>query len=143
MSTSGSATQMNSGVSRLVVWYAIFAAISMAANLGSQKLAFHLYQAAYAVPLSVCVGTAAGLIVKYLLDKAWIFRYEHRSVAHGVRTFALYVVMGLGTTLVFWVVEFAANAIFHTENARLAGAALGLTIGYITKYHLDKRFVFA
>jgi putative flippase GtrA len=143
MSSSSSAARITPDVSRLVVWYAVFAAISMAANLGSQKLAFHLYQAAYAVPISVCVGTAAGLIVKYLLDKAWIFRYEHRSVAHGMRTFALYVVMGLGTTLVFWVVEFAANAIFHTENARLAGAALGLTIGYITKYHLDKRFVFA
>jgi putative flippase GtrA len=129
--------------SRLVFWYAAFAAISIGANLGSQKLAFHLYQAAWAVPVSVCVGTAVGLIVKYLLDKAWIFRYEHRSVAHGVRTFALYVAMGLGTTFVFWIVEFAADAIFHAENARLAGGALGLTIGYVTKYHLDKRFVFA
>jgi putative flippase GtrA len=134
---------MAPGGSRLVTWYALFAMISMAANLGSQKLAYHLYQAAYAVPASVCIGTAAGLIVKYLLDKAWIFRYEHRSVAHGMRTFALYVVMGLGTTGIFWVVEFAANALFHTEDARLAGAALGLTIGYIAKYHLDKRFVFA
>jgi GtrA-like protein len=143
MSTPGSATSITPGISRLIVWYAVFAAISMAANLTSQKIAFHLYQAAYAVPASVCVGTAAGLIVKYLLDKTWIFRYEHRSVAHGMRTFALYVMMGLGTTLVFWIFEFAANALFHTENARLAGAALGLTVGYVTKYNLDKRFVFA
>ncbi|MGF6239005.1 MULTISPECIES: GtrA family protein [Paraburkholderia] len=129
--------------SRLVFWYAVFAAISMASNLGSQKLAYLVYQAAFAVPLSVCVGTGAGLVVKYLLDKAWIFRYEHRSVAHGARTFALYVLMGLGTTFVFWAVEFAASAVFHTENARLAGGALGLAIGYVAKYHLDKRFVFA
>lgn len=129
--------------SRLVFWYAVFAAISIGANLGSQKLAFHVYQAAYAVPISMCVGTAVGLIVKYLLDKAWIFRYEHRNVAHGIRTFALYVAMGLGTTFVFWIVEFAADALFHGENARLAGGALGLVIGYVTKYHLDRRFVFA
>lgn len=129
--------------SRLVFWYAAFAAISIGANLGSQSLAFHLLQGEFAVPISVCVGTGVGLIVKYLLDKAWIFRYEHRSIAHGVRTFTLYVAMGLGTTVVFWIVEFTANALFHDETARLAGGALGLVIGYVTKYHLDKRFVFA
>ena len=129
--------------SRLAFWYVVFAAISMSANLGSQKLAYLVYQAAFAVPLSVCVGTGVGLVVKYLLDKAWIFHYEHRSAAHGARTFALYVLMGLGTTAVFWGVEFAAGALFHTENARLVGGALGLTIGYFTKYQLDKRFVFA
>ncbi|MEW6345997.1 MAG: GtrA family protein [Paraburkholderia sp.] len=140
---STQATPLSFSRSRLVFWYTVFAALSMAANLGSQKLAYHVYQAAFAVPLSVCVGTGIGLVVKYLLDKAWIFRYEHRSVAHGARTFALYVLMGLGTTFVFWAVEFAASALFHTENARLAGGALGLTIGYLTKYQLDKRFVFA
>jgi hypothetical protein len=140
---SSPAAGLTSSRSRLVFWYAAFAAISMIANLGSQKLAYLVYQAAFAVPLSVCIGTGAGLVVKYLLDKAWIFRYEHRSVAHGARTFALYVLMGLGTTFVFWFVEFAASALFHTENARLAGGALGLVIGYVTKYQLDKRFVFA
>ena len=131
------------GGSRLVAWYAIFAAISIAANLGSQKLAFWLYQGPFAVALSVCVGTGVGLVVKYALDKAWIFRYPHRSVAHGIQTFTLYVVMGLGTTAIFWAVEFGADAIFHSEPARLAGGAVGLTLGYLAKYHLDKRFVFA
>jgi hypothetical protein len=60
-----------------------------------------------------------------------------------VRTFTLYVAMGLGTTVVFWAVEFGADALFHEEIARLAGGALGLVIGYVTKYHLDKRFVFS
>lgn len=140
---SSPAVGMTLSRSRLVFWYAVFAAISIGANLGSQSLAFHLYQGPQAVPLSVCVGTGVGLVVKYLLDKSWIFRYEHRSVVHGMRTFALYVAMGVGTTLVFWTVEFAANAIFQHEVGRLAGGALGLVIGYVTKYHLDKRFVFA
>jgi hypothetical protein len=129
--------------SQLIVWYSIFAAISIAANIGSQKFAFWLYQGPFAVPLSVCVGTAMGLIIKYALDKAWIFRYPHRSVAHGVQTFALYVAMGLGTTLIFWGVEFCADALFHSEAARLTGGALGLVLGYLAKYRLDKRFVFA
>jgi putative flippase GtrA len=130
------------GNSRLVVVYALFAALSIAANLGSQKLAFWIYQGPRAVLLSVCAGTAVGLVVKYALDKAWIFRYAHDSVAHGVRTFSLYVVMGLGTTAIFWFFEFVADALFHTESVRLAGGAIGLVLGYLTKYRLDKRFVF-
>jgi hypothetical protein len=39
--------------------------------------------------------------------------------------------------------EFAAQVLFNSETARLAGGALGLTLGYIAKYQLDKRFVFA
>ncbi|MDQ7976011.1 GtrA family protein [Paraburkholderia sp. SARCC-3016] len=127
----------------LVTWYALFALISMAANLVSQKIAWHIYDGPFSIPLAVCIGTGVGLIVKYALDKGWIFRYEHRSVAHGIETFMRYVVMGLATTTIFWVMEFAAQVIFNSETARLAGGALGLTLGYIAKYQLDKRFVFA
>ena len=127
----------------LVTWYALFALISMAANLVSQKIAWSLYNGPFSISLAVCIGTGVGLIVKYALDKGLIFHYEHRSVAHGIQTFARYVVMGLATTAVFWAMEFAAQALFHSETARLAGGAIGLTLGYIAKYQLDKRFVFA
>lgn len=129
--------------SRLVIAYALFAALSIVANIGSQKLSFWLYHGYGGVTVSVIVGTAVGLIAKYALDKAWIFHYPHRSVAHGLRTFALYTVMGVCTTVVFWAFEFGADALFHTEPARLAGGLLGLTLGYLIKYRLDKRFVFA
>jgi putative flippase GtrA len=148
---------------QIVCWYALFAAASIAANLGAQTIAYRVNLAAagwladadlfctatmspcaaWAIPFSVCAGTGMGLVVKYLLDKTWIFRYEHRNAAHVARTFALYVAMGIGTTLVFWLFEFGAQALFHTEPARLAGGALGLVVGYVTKYRLDKRFVFA
>lgn len=131
------------GRTSLVTWYTIFALLSMAANLGSQKIGWWLYQGPFGITLSVCIGTGVGLVVKYALDKAWIFRYEHRSVAHGIQTFSRYVVMGLATTAIFWAMEFGADAIFHSEPARLTGGALGLAIGYFAKYQLDKRFVFA
>jgi hypothetical protein len=73
----------------------------------------------------------------------WIFRYPHRSIAHGMQTVVLYVAMGLGTTLIFWGAEFGADLLFHSQSARLAGGTLGLILGYLAKYHLDKRFVFA
>ncbi|SIT43590.1 conserved membrane hypothetical protein [Paraburkholderia piptadeniae] len=140
---SDGALEAPPGGARLVAWYAAFAAISIVANLGSQKIALCLYRGPYTVALSVCVGTAVGLVVKYVLDKSHIFRHEDRSLGHGIRTFVLYVVMGIGTTFVFWIFEFGADAIFHTEAARFMGGAIGLTAGYFTKYQLDKRFVFA
>jgi putative flippase GtrA len=143
MNAAESVDAQSLGRASLVSRYTVFALVSMAANLGAQKLSWWIYQDAYGVLLSVCVGTGVGLLVKYALDKAWIFRYEHRSVAHGIETFARYVAMGLATTAIFWAMEFIAQALFHTEAARLTGGALGLAIGYFAKYQLDKRFVFA
>ena len=50
--------------------------------------------------------------------------------------------MGLFTTFVFWGVEFAFQYVFGTDGMRYLGGAIGLTIGSIIKYKLDKRFVF-
>ncbi|MGF6511770.1 GtrA family protein [Paraburkholderia sp. 32] len=129
--------------SRLVIFYAIFAAVSIAANIGLQKLSLIAYSGAFSVPLSVVVGTGGGLVVKFLLDKLWIFRYQHRDLSHGIQSFLLYTVMGLATTAIFWGFEFGADAIYHSEPARFTGGVIGLVIGYIVKYRLDKKFVFA
>ena len=128
---------------RLVTLYTLFAGISILANIGLQKLFLIVYQGPFGVPLSVFVGTGGGLVVKFLLDKIWIFRYQHRDLSHGIRSFMLYTVMGLATTVIFWGLEFGADAIFHSEAARFTGGAIGLAIGYVVKYRLDKKFVFA
>jgi hypothetical protein len=44
--------------SRLVIFYALFAGLSIVANIGSQKLSLITYSGAFSVPLSVVVGTA-------------------------------------------------------------------------------------
>jgi putative flippase GtrA len=56
--------------------------------------------------------------------------------------FTLYVTMGLVTTAILWGVEFGFNAIFGTAEARYIGGAMGLAIGYVIMYRLDKRYVF-
>ena len=61
---------------------------------------------------------------------------------HG-RQFGLYTAMGIVTTLIFWGTETAFWLAWNTEAAREAGAVLGLTVGYVVKYNLDRRFVFA
>ena len=127
---------------KLALTYAVLAMIATAANIGAQDLSIRLYAGAHAIPLSVMIGTGTGLIVKYVLDKRYIFRFRARDVRHDSQTFALYTTMGVFTTLIFWGFEFGFNAAFQTKEMRYLGGIIGLAIGYFTKYQLDKRFVF-
>ena len=122
--------------------YALFAAIATAFNIGAQDVVTRSYSGAFDILASVIVGTGVGLVVKYSLDKRYIFHFRARSVAHDTQTFALYTVMGLATTVIFWGFEFAFHYIFETKEMRYLGGVIGLAIGYLTKYHLDKRYVF-
>ena len=54
----------------------------------------------------------------------------------------LYSCMGVFTTVIFWGTETGFNAVFESSNAKYIGAVIGLTIGYIMKYFLDRKFVF-
>lgn len=128
--------------SKLAVNYAIFALIATTANIGAQDLVIRTYSGTFDILTSVVVGTGVGLVVKYILDKRYIFRFRARSVAHDTHTFALYTVMGLATTVSFWGFEFGFHHVFETKEMRYLGGAIGLAIGYLTKYHLDKRYVF-
>ncbi|MCC6000831.1 MAG: GtrA family protein [Pararhodobacter sp.] len=126
----------------LVLRYAAFAAIATLANLGAQRLVLMGGDAAGQFILAVLAGTAVGLVVKYLLDKRWIFHDPSTGWrAHGQR-FSLYSVMGLVTTAIFWATETAFWLIWQTHLAREIGAVLGLTVGYLVKYQLDRRYVF-
>jgi putative flippase GtrA len=127
---------------RLAITYAILALIATAANIGAQDLLIRVYNGAYDIILSMVVGTGFGLVVKYILDKRYIFRFRARDAAHDSRTFVLYTVMGLATTVIFWGFEFGFEYLFATKEMRYLGGIIGLAIGYVTKYHLDKRYVF-
>jgi len=127
---------------QLVLTYALLAMIATVANIGAQELMIQGYSGAFGVLLSVVVGTGVGLVVKYVLDKRYIFRFRARNAVHDTHVFALYSLMGLATTVVFWGFEFGFNHIFETKEMRYVGGVIGLVIGYLVKYQLDKRYVF-
>ncbi|WP_392433655.1 GtrA family protein [Yersinia sp. HM-2024] len=127
---------------KLAFNYAIFALIATAVNIGVQDLIVRIYSGKFSILASVIIGTGVGLIIKYILDKRYIFRFNARSVAHDTQTFALYTVMGLVTTLLFWGFEFSFYYFFDAKEMRYVGGIIGLAIGYLTKYQLDKRYVF-
>lgn len=127
---------------KLAVNYAIFALIATAVNIGVQDIVIRIYSGAFNILASVILGTCGGLVVKYILDKRYIFSFRTHSAFHDTQTFALYTLMGLVTTLVFWGFEFGFHYIFETRKMRYLGGIIGLALGYIAKYHLDKRYVF-
>lgn len=126
----------------LVLRYAFFAVLATLANLATQRAVLWFGDSGTLFALAVGAGTAVGLVIKYILDKRWIF--EDMSVgvkAHG-KKFSLYTSMGILTTAVFWGAETAFWLIWQTEMMRELGAVIGLSIGYVVKYRLDRRFVF-
>ncbi len=133
----------HNGMSKLAVTYAVLAAIATAINIAAQDLSLRAYTGPFSVLASVAVGTVVGLIAKYALDKRYIFSFKPKSAAHDIRTFIAYAAMGVVTTAIFWSFEFGFNHVFHTKEARFAGAVIGLAIGYVSKYMLDRKFVFA
>jgi putative flippase GtrA len=127
---------------KLAPTYLLLAVIATLVNIAVQDLFIHAYSGPYGVLLAACGGTGAGLVLKYLLDKRYIFRFRARSLGHDGRVFLLYTTAGLATTVIFWGFEFGFDYLFDSRQWRYAGAALGLGIGYLCKYQLDKRYVF-
>ena len=127
---------------RLAIVYAIIALIATAANLGAQAISVRVWTGLWHIEISVLVGTAVGLVLKYVLDKIYIFRFKADDALHDLQTFILYTGMGVVTTLLFWGFEFGFYQAFQDKSLRYLGGLIGLVLGYWAKYHLDKRFVF-
>jgi putative flippase GtrA len=126
----------------LILRYAWFAFLATLANLATQRLVLLAGDTTGHFTIALGAGTIVGLLVKYLFDKRWIFYDTATGLkAHGQK-FTLYAGMGLVTTAIFWGTETAFWMIWQTDGMRELGAVLGLSVGYLVKYNLDRRYVF-
>lgn len=126
----------------LALKYSCFAVVATLANLLAQEISIQAYSAAYALYVSMACGTLAGWVSKYLLDKHYIFAFQTRSTRDEAHRFFAYGLTGVLTTLLFWGFELGFEYGFGTKLARYTGAVIGLSLGYVVKYQLDKRYVF-
>tara|TARA_R110000751_G_scaffold8041_3_gene32522 strand:- start:25431 stop:25853 length:423 start_codon:yes stop_codon:yes gene_type:complete len=126
----------------LILRYAIFAVIATVANLATQRAVLQLGDTGAVYALAVGAGTIVGLVIKYGLDKRWIFHDQGTGLTNHGRKFTIYTATGIVTTAIFWGTETAFWLIWQTDLMRELGAIIGLTIGYGVKYSLDRRFVF-
>jgi putative flippase GtrA len=126
----------------IVVLYIVFASLSTAINIGSQMLSMGIYKGLYSVEISILVGTATGLPLRYLLEKRYIFSFKSSDIRHDGQLFVLYSSMGVLTTAIFWLTEYAFHLLFAEDFMRYVGGVIGLGIGFYVKYRLDKKYVF-
>jgi putative flippase GtrA len=127
---------------RTIFWrYVTIAVGTSLANLGTQALGIWVWPA---IPftLSVLTGTAVGFVLKYLLDKQYIFDDRYAGAASEAKKVTLYAAMSVITTLIFWGTEAAFWYATGSQAWKYTGGALGLAIGNYVKYRLDRRFVF-
>lgn len=126
----------------LILRYTAFAAVATIANLATQRVVLHYGDTGPYFASAIGAGTIVGLIIKYILDKRWIFYDFETGMKSHSRKFSLYTAMGLITTAMFWGTETAFWMIWQTDLMRELGAILGLSVGYVVKCQLDRRFVF-
>lgn len=127
---------------QIAVRYTSFAMLSTLINIGVQMAVTWAYTGWLYVEVSILAGTAAGLPLRYFLEKRYIFRFSTKSLAHDKNLFIIYGAMGVITTLIFWSTEYAFHLLFDEESMRYVGGVIGLAIGFWVKYQLDKKYVF-
>ena len=126
----------------LPIRYAVFAVVATVTNLFIQRLILAWNSDNLGFALAVLAGTASGLIVKYFLDKHWIFMDATTGLkSTGTQVF-WYTATGIVTTAIFWSFETVFWLTWHTTLMRELGAVIGLMIAYIIKYCLDRKYVF-
>ena len=126
----------------LLLKYSLFALISTLFNLLFQYFSFSIYDGIASIYLALFIGTLIGLVVKYILDKKFIFYHVTTTKKENAKDFGLYSLMGVFTTIIFWGTEIGFDIFFDDENAKYLGGLIGLAIGYVIKYFLDKKYVF-
>ena len=126
----------------IAIKYLLFAILATGINISAQYISLLIYSGQCSLYMAMFWGTIAGLVVKYILDKKYIFQFQTETIKEDSYKFIIYSIMGIITTLIFWGFELAFNYLVSFATAKYFGAIIGLSIGYITKYHLDKRYTF-
>ena len=120
--------------------YFLFAVISTIVNIFAQYTVFTFYNNIY---VGLFIGLLFGLITKYILDKNFIFYSQTKSIFEDSKMFFLYSLTGVFTTFIFVFFEISFYYLFKNEYSKYFGGVVGLGIGYLIKYKLDKKFVFS
>jgi len=80
-------------------------------------------------------------IIKFFLDKLIVFRKTHSSLQQTGKEFIIYLLFAVFTTIENLGIQFILGVItMWALNFRIA---IALTCGYITKFILDRKFVFS
>lgn len=126
-----------------IVLYFIFAIISIILNISIQELFFiFIGRESQVLAIAMVIATIVSFVFKYFMDKFYVFNSKSETKKEEVKKVFLYGFFSVFTTLIYMVVEFAFHISFSFQHKEELGAMLGLTIGYIVKYIIDKKITF-
>ena len=126
----------------IIIKYIIFAIFSIGVNLSTQYIIDVMINYKWELYISMISGTGTGLVVKYVLDKYFIFFQRTGTVEKNIKQFIFYTLMGVVTTFIFWGSELMFHHYIPIYNAKYYGGFFGLFSGYAIKFFLDRTFVF-
>lgn len=119
--------------------YVVCVVISSAVNYIAQETCYFLWPHVVAAML---FGTAAALVVKYVLVKKYAFAFKPRNRTHEAKVFFVYGLLGAATTFLFWGIELGFHYYIFIPYSRQIGTVVGLIVcGYI-KFIMDRDHVF-
>ena len=121
--------------------YILFAILAMTVNIFFQYLSFLLIDHKYELYIAILNGTILGMILKYYLDKNYIFYYVKKKF-NNKNIFLLYIFTSIFTTIIFLAIELWFSYYVNINYSEYIGALVGLTLGYSLKNLLDKQLVF-
>ena len=126
----------------LITKYIFFALIATILNLWVQRFVLGVNTSDISLLIAIVLGTLVGLVVKYTLDKKWIFYYKTYEIKKDTKLFLKYSLYGVLTTTIFWIFETSFWLYYKDDLMRELGAIIGLSIGYYMKFKIDKKYVF-
>lgn len=120
--------------------------ISVNASFSDKNLFFGKIGFPYWFILALGLGTVAGFIFKFIVDKFIVFEEKLKGdtkneLEKTTRQLILYFTFAIFTTMIFWGFEIFFK-IFLEGDWYLIGGLIGLIIGYTVKFLLDRTFVF-
>jgi len=150
----------NNEIKRQMLLYFTFAAIMIVLNYGIQKLNeilapvicsnitgiewLHLLYCTEVPDMSEFVGSviAVGItyIIKFFLDKFFVFKAVDRKLKQTSKEFIKYFVFAILTTLENLGIQFILSNLFGSPIE--LSVFIALSIGYVTKFFLDRKYVF-
>lgn len=91
---------------------------------------------------SYALGLFVGFVIKYLLDKKYVFNdgYENRKAE--TKKAGLYAFMSILCTILSVGITGSFKIVVGVQFAKRIGWFLGLLFGYTAKFFLDKKYVF-
>lgn len=87
--------------------YTAFAIVATLCNILAQDICNYLYSGDFSILISIIMGTGFELVVKYILDKKYIFQYKTETAGHNRHIFFPYIPLWASLLLLsFWGFEF-------------------------------------